>query len=138
MWRLPICFDSAGGALSPVKAEGSPTWETCQVIQVLCYRSVVAGWSFLTNHALALLCIAREPGMRIRDVAECVGVTERAAHRIVGELEESGYLSRHRVGRRNFYEVHPEVPLRHPLEDGHDVGELLRVLLSRSRESEAA
>jgi len=89
------------------------------------------GWSFLTNHALALLCVASDPGMRIRDIADCVGVTERAAHRIVSELEEAGYLSRHRIGRRNFYEVHPDVPLRHPLEQDHDVGELLRVLLAK-------
>src|SRR5919202_413586 len=92
------------------------------------------GWSFLTNHALVLLCVAREPGARIRDIAECVGVTERAAHRLVCELEEAGYLSRHRIGRRNFYEVHPDVPLRHPLEREHDVGELLRAMLS-ARES---
>jgi DNA-binding Lrp family transcriptional regulator len=98
----------------------------------------VPGCSFLTNHALALLCVAREPGMRIRDIAACVGVTERAAHRIVCELEDGGYLSRHRIGRRNFYEVHPEVPLRHPLEQEHHVGELLRVLLSTRRAGEAA
>ena len=89
----------------------------------------MADWTFLTNHAHALLCIAREPGIRLRDIAECVGITERAAHRIVSELEVEGYLTRHRVGRRNFYEVHPEGSLRHPLEAGQNVGDLLRVLV---------
>ena len=91
----------------------------------------VADWGFLTNHAHALLCVAREPGMRLRDIAACVGVTERAAHRIVCELESAGYLTRTRLGRRNFYEVHPERPLRHALEEGHQVGELLAPLLER-------
>ena len=91
-------------------------------------------WTFLTNHTHALLCVTREPGMRIRDIAACIGITERAAHRIVSELVEEGYLERHRIGRRNFYEVHPERPLRHPLEDDHTVGELLSVLRSVSGE----
>jgi hypothetical protein len=90
-------------------------------------------WTFLTNHAHALVCVAREPGMRLRDIANCVGITERAAHRIVGELCEEGYLTRHRVGRRNFYEVHPNTPLRHPLEDGVEVGDILAVLLRDRR-----
>jgi len=98
----------------------------------------VADWTFLTNHALALLCVAREPGMRIRDIAECVGITERAAHRIVCELEEAGYLSRQRLGRRNFYEVHPDAALRHPLEREHDVGELLKGLLTNGRAARKA
>lgn len=86
----------------------------------------------LTNHAHALLCVAHQPGARIRDIAQCVGVTERAAHRIICELEQVGHLTRYRVGRRNFYEVHVESPLTHPLEEGHSVGELLGPLLSRS------
>jgi DNA-binding Lrp family transcriptional regulator len=71
-------------------------------------------WSFLTNHAHVLLCIAHDPAIRLRDIAEAVGITERAAHRIVAELVEEGYVSRERRGRRNYYEVHPEQPLRHP------------------------
>ena len=85
-------------------------------------------WTFLTNHAHVLLCIARDPGARLRDVADVVGITERAAQRIVADLEEGGYLTRTRDGRRNRYEVHPEVPLRHPLEQDHPIGELLEVL----------
>lgn len=91
----------------------------------------VSGWTFLTNHAHTLLCIAEDADIRLRDIAVRVGITERAAQRIVAELEEAGYLSHERVGRRNHYEVHPELPLRHPLEDHLQVGELLRVLTSR-------
>ncbi len=85
-------------------------------------------WTFLTNHAHVLLCIARDPGARLRDVAEAVGITERAAQRIVAELADAGYLEREREGRRNRYRVHPELPLRHPLERDHAVGDILRVL----------
>lgn len=85
-------------------------------------------WTFLTNHAHVLLCIARDPSTRLRDVATAVGITERAAQRIVGELEETGYLVRRREGRRNVYELRDDRPLRHPLEEEHMVGELLGVL----------
>lgn len=85
-------------------------------------------WTFLTNHAHALVCIARDPGLRLRDVAERVGVTERAAQRIVSELVDAGYLERLREGRRNSYRVRPDRPLRHPLEKGHRIGEILDVL----------
>ncbi len=94
----------------------------------------MAEWDFLTNHAHVLVCVAREPGIRIRDIANCVGVTERAAHRIVCDLVEAGYLERHRLGRRNFYEVHPELPLRHPLEGDHAVGEILSPLFEKRAE----
>ncbi len=85
-------------------------------------------WTFLTNHAHVLLAITRDPEARLRDVAALVGITERAAQRIVAELEQEGYLTRTRDGRRNRYEVHPGVPLRHPLEREHQIGELLDVL----------
>lgn len=90
------------------------------------------GWTFLTNHAHVLLLISRDPDIRVRELAERVGITERAAHRIVGDLVEAGYLSRARVGRRNHYVVHPERPLRHPIERAHQVGELLEVLGRRA------
>lgn len=86
-------------------------------------------WTFLTNHSHVLLCIAADPDVRLRDVAEKVGITERAAQRIVAELEAAGYLSHVRVGRRNHYEVHADRPLRHPLEDHLAIGALLRVLV---------
>ena len=86
------------------------------------------GWTFLTNHSHVLLCIARDPEIRLREVATEVGITERAAQRIVAELVEEGYISREREGRRNRYEVHSELPLRHPLEQSHEIGELLDLL----------
>lgn len=86
------------------------------------------GWTFLTNHGHVLLCIANDPGIRLRDVAERVGITERAAQRIVADLVEAGYLTRRRQGRRNVYEIHPELPLRHPVEHAHSVGELFRLI----------
>lgn len=91
----------------------------------------MASWTFLTNHAHVLLAVARDPGIRLRDVADQVGITERAAQRIVGELVDAGYLERRREGRRNVYELDPELPLRHPLESDHRIGELLRTLGDR-------
>jgi len=74
-------------------------------------------WTFLTNHAHVLLLLAREPDLRLRDVAEQVGITERAVARIVSELSESGYLCITKEGRRNHYEVHGHLHMRHPLEE---------------------
>ena len=85
-------------------------------------------WTFLTNYAHVLLAIADEPGARLRDVAERVQITERAAQRIVRELHAEGYLQTERVGRRNRYTIHDELPLRHPMESDHTVGELIRLL----------
>lgn len=93
--------------------------------------------NLLTNHAEALLCVARTPGTRIKDIAECIGVTERAAHRIVCELETDGYLTRHRVGRRNFYEVHPDLPVGHTADSGVTVSSLLKALLPSRRDTAA-
>jgi predicted HTH transcriptional regulator len=83
---------------------------------------------FLTNHAKVLLCIADEPNLRLRDIAAAVGITERAAHRLVAELVEDGYIARERQGRRNSYKVDHRRPLPHPLGEERHVGELLRVL----------
>jgi DNA-binding IclR family transcriptional regulator len=85
-------------------------------------------WSFLTNHATALLCVAQNPGLTLRQVGDYVGITERAAHRIVSDLVDEGYLTRRREGRRNRYEVRPEVPLRDPLLRSRPVGEMLSAL----------
>jgi predicted transcriptional regulator len=85
-------------------------------------------WTFLTNHAHVLLCIARDPGIRLRDIARDVGITERAAQGIVADLVDAGYVSRTRVGRRNQYSVRPDRPLRHPLEDRRPIGDLLSLL----------
>jgi DNA-binding IclR family transcriptional regulator len=85
-------------------------------------------WRFLSNHTQVLLCIQRDPESRYRDIAERVGITERAAQRIVADLIESGYVESERVGRRNRYRINPNVAMRHPAQDGHDVGDLLRLL----------
>jgi len=83
------------------------------------------GWTFLTNHAHVLVCLVRDPSIRLRDLAAAVGITERAVHRIIVELEATGYISRDRAGRRNHYEVHLERPLRHPLEAGRTIRALV-------------
>ncbi len=89
----------------------------------------MAEWTFFTNHAHVLFCIAREPDIRVRDLAVRVGITERAAQRIVGDLVDAGYLERSRDGRRNRYAVRADRSLRHPVEQPHRVGEVLAVLL---------
>lgn len=85
-------------------------------------------WRFVTNHTQVLLCIARNRDVRLRDIGETVGITERAAQRIVADLIESGFVERTRVGRRNHYLVHSEAAMRHPSQEGHEIGELLEVL----------
>lgn len=94
----------------------------------------MAEWGFLTNHLHALYCIARHPGIRIREIGDCVGVQERAAHRIVSDLVEAGYVNRRRVGSRNFYEVCATLPLRREGLDEIAVGDLLEVLLKSGSE----
>jgi DNA-binding MarR family transcriptional regulator len=89
-------------------------------------------YQFLTNHAQVLLCVAHDPGIRLRDIAETVGITERSAHRIVSELVDDGYVARERIGRRNIYKVEPELPLIHALNQETEqrrIGDLLEVLL---------
>lgn len=85
-------------------------------------------WTFLTNHAHVLLCIAREPEVRMRDVAKLVGITERAVQRIVADLETAGYIERSRHGRRNRYEVRQDLPLRHPIEEHQRVSSLIALV----------
>jgi hypothetical protein len=86
------------------------------------------GWTFLTNHGHVLVCIAGDPGIRGRDIAARVGITERAAQAIIADLVEDGYVTRTRVGRRNHYDINPDRPLRHPVEQPHSVGELLQLV----------
>jgi DNA-binding transcriptional ArsR family regulator len=95
-------------------------------------------WDFLTNHAHVLTCVAGDPGIRLRDIAVAVGITERAAHRILSELVDEGYVLRERDGRRNRYQVVPERPLRHPLVAERAVGDLLRVLAGSASPRERA
>lgn len=86
-------------------------------------------WTFLSNHAAVLLCLARDPDARMRDVAEQVGITERAALRIVSHLEEVGTITKKREGRRNHYEINMTAHLRHPLVAKVSVGALLAAIL---------
>lgn len=90
-------------------------------------HAAVRGWTFLTNHAHVLVVVRRDPHALLRDIAAAVGITERAVQLILGDLEEAGYLRRTKVGRRNEYEVLGG-PLRHPLEKGRAVDDLLTAL----------
>ena len=85
-------------------------------------------WRFVTNHAHVLECISADPRARLRDIAAGVGITERTAAHIVNDLEQAGYLTKSRDGRRNRYEVHGELPLRHPRHRHRTVGDLIRFL----------
>ena len=82
----------------------------------------------MSNHAHVLVCLAAEPGMRLRDIAARVGITERAASSIVADLEAGGYLTRTRVGRNNHYQLHLARPLRHPLERHRKIGDVIALL----------
>lgn len=87
-------------------------------------------WTFFTNHAHVLFVLASDPDARLRDVAERVHITERAVQRIVAELADAQYITVIREGRRNHYEIHTQLPLRHPIEEHRNVDDLLQVLLS--------
>jgi DNA-binding MarR family transcriptional regulator len=90
-------------------------------------------WRFVTNHAHVLETIARDPTSRLRDIAQAIGATERTVAHIVNDLVAAGYLTKVRDGRRNRYEVHEELPLRHPQHRHHTVGELIRFLEAPAR-----
>ena|SRR5687768_5436203 len=85
-------------------------------------------WRFVTNHTQVLLCIARDPDTRLRDIAETVGITERAVQRIVADLVDSGFVTRERVGRRSRYALDREIKMRHPSQFDHEIGDLLDLL----------
>jgi DNA-binding IclR family transcriptional regulator len=85
-------------------------------------------WHFLTSHTQVLLALHRDPDARLRDIAATVGITERAAQRIVTDLVEAGYVERTRIGRRNRYKLNPHAPMRHPEQLEHEIGELLDLL----------
>ena len=87
-------------------------------------------WTFLSNHAHVLVCLARDPDVRSREVAQQVGITERRVFKIISDLEESGVIVRRKEGRRNHYDFSFETRLRHPLEENKTVGDLLKMVLS--------
>ncbi|MFM8896091.1 MAG: helix-turn-helix transcriptional regulator [Actinomycetales bacterium] len=84
-------------------------------------------WTFLTNHGHVLVCLHRDPHLRIRDIADEVGITDRAVQAILLDLEQGGYLTKEKVGRRNEYRVNPDLAFRHPAEAMRPIGELLRI-----------
>ena len=88
----------------------------------------MANWTFLTNHARVLLCIASDPGVRLRDIAASLGITERSAYGIVTDLAEAGYVVKHKDGRRNRYQVQVHLPLPEPTRAERTVGEVLALL----------
>lgn len=85
-------------------------------------------WTFLTNHAQVLLSIARNQSATAREIAAQVGITERAVQRILRDLHDAGYVSHTRDGRTNRYEIHADIPMRHPAQQGHAIRELLELL----------
>jgi predicted transcriptional regulator len=92
-------------------------------------------WTFLSNHAHVLVCVAKNPDMRLSEVAELVGVRERTVHRIVHELIDAGYISVTKVGRNNVYSVDLDKPLRHPLEAEHNIQAIVAPLLKKAKRS---
>jgi DNA-binding IclR family transcriptional regulator len=89
-------------------------------------------WTFLTNHAHVLLSLSKEPALRMRDLADRVGITERAVQRIVADLVKGGYLKRFRSGRRNRYTIRDDLSLRHPVEQHCRISTLIRMILESS------
>ncbi len=94
-------------------------------------------WSFLTNHARVLLCIAHDPGLRLRDIAATLGITERSAHGIITDLATAGYVVKHKDGRRNRYQIQAHLPLPEPWTREPALSEILTVLLGDSRSTTA-
>jgi MarR family len=88
----------------------------------------VASWKFLTSHARVLLCIARDPGARLRDVAASLGITERSAHAIIADLTAAGYVVKYKHGRRNRYQIQAHLPLPEPASTGPAIGDVLAML----------
>jgi DNA-binding IclR family transcriptional regulator len=95
----------------------------------------MADWSFLTNHARVLLCIAHDPGVRLRDIAARTGVTERTAYGIVTDLTEAGYVVKHRDGRRNRYQIQAHLPLPGTGSRERTIGEILALLADAGDEA---
>lgn len=86
------------------------------------------GWTFLSNHAHVLLCLARDSTMRMRDIAAAVGITERAVRDIISDLDDAGYIERVRNGRRNSYLIDASLHLRHPIEQHKTISDLIRII----------
>lgn len=92
----------------------------------------MANWSFLTNHARALVCIANDPGVRLRDIASALDITERSAYAIVTDLVDEGYIVKDKDGRRNRYQIQADLPLRESVGRRATIGEVLDLLVQAS------
>lgn len=113
--------------IRPRSSDGSES-EPDVLVEPAPRASHAGTWTFMTNHAHVLFCLARDPTMRLREVAARVGITERAVQRIVADLHEGEYISVHKEGRRNRYEVRTDLPLRHDVEKHRSVAELLELI----------
>jgi DNA-binding IclR family transcriptional regulator len=98
----------------------------------------MAEWSFLTNHSRVLLCIAHDPGMRLRDIAITLGITERTAFAIVDDLIAAGYVVKDKEGRRNRYSIQTELPLGEVVGRDRTIGEVLELLVDATKRTEKA
>ena len=105
-------------------------------LALFCYDALVADWSFLTNHARALLFIAHDPDLRLRDIANALDVTERTAFSIVADLTENGYVAKQKDGRRNVYHIQSHMPVRDSVGRQRVIGELLGLFLDGARPTE--
>lgn len=110
----------------------------CKSVPEIWYSDRMGEWSFLTKHAAVLLCIAHDPAARLRDIAAAVEITERTAHGIVVDLTESGHVVKTREGRRNRYQVQPDLPLPIPVGGQRPVGDVLAVLMDGSKRQRSA
>ena len=97
--------------------------------------SMGKGWTFFTNHAHVLLCLSQNCNARLRDVADRVGITERAVHKIVSDLEQEGIVVRTREGRRNRYQINTGMPMRHPMEAHCSIGQIIETILKPRKEN---
>jgi hypothetical protein len=126
------CYAQSNNIRITIRVINIASWPGSQdVVDELCRNATSPDWTFLSNHAHVLICIAQEPEIRLREVAARVGITERAVQSIVADLEEGGYLSHKRMGRRNYYELHANRPFRHPVASHRDVSLLLSLILGR-------
>ena len=98
-----------------------------RIVKLEC--ALMAEWSFLTNHARALVCIAHDPGVRLRDIATTLDITERSAYSIVADLTAGGYVVKDKDGRRNRYQIQPHLPLPEAITEERTIGEVLDVLV---------
>ncbi len=117
---------------APLFARSNDLFSSTYLLETLVYFRVMAGWSFLTNHAQALLCIAHDPGVRLIDIAAALGITERSAYAIVDDLTKGGYVVKEKEGRRNRYEVQGHLPLPDPVIRSATVGDALALLIGNS------